>query len=71
MNTETKTGRFAKGLVVGALVGAAVGLLLAPQPGKQTRNLIRSKTSGYAGSLREKFRRNGAVTDYAESHAKD
>ena len=74
MKTETNTGRFAKGLVVGALVGAALGVLVAPHPGKQTRNLIRSKTSGYAGSLRERFRRNGAVTDtsdYAESHTKD
>ena len=74
MMTETKTRRFAKGLVVGALVGAAVGLLVAPQPGKQTRNLIRSKTGSYVGTLRERFRRNGAVKDtagYAESHAKD
>ena len=74
MKTETNNGRFAKGLVVGALVGAAAGLLLAPQPGRQTRNLIRSKTGGYAVSLRERFRRNGAVKhtgDYAESHAKD
>ena len=74
MKTETITGRFAIGLAVGALAGAAVGLLVAPQPGKQTRNLIRRKTGGYAGSLRERFRRNGAVedtADYAESHAKD
>ena len=74
MKTETKTGRFAKGLVVGALVGAAVGLLVAPQAGRQTRNLIRSKTGGYAVSLRGRFRRNGAVDDtkdYAESHAQD
>lgn len=70
MKTETKTGRFAKGLVVGAVAG----LLLAPQPGRQTRNLIRSKTGGYAVSLRERFPRNGAVeytVDYAGSHAKD
>jgi len=74
MKTETKTGRFAKGLVVGALVGAAVGLLVAPQPGRQTRDMIRRKTGGYAVSLRERFRRNGTVEDtpdYAESHAKD
>ncbi len=72
MKTEIITGRFAKGLVVGALVGAAVGLLVAPQPGRQTRHLIRSKTGSYAVSLRERFRRNGAVedtADYAESHA--
>ena len=74
MKIETKIGRFAKGLAVGAVVGAAVGLLVAPQPGRQTRGLIRRKTGGYAVSLRERFRRNGAVRDsaeYAESHAKD
>ena len=70
---ETKTGRFANGLVVGALVGTAVGVLMAPQPGRQIRNLIRRKTGGYVGSLRERFMRNGAVNeaaDRAESHAK-
>lgn len=73
MKTETKTGRFANGLVVGALVGVALGVLMAPQPGRQTRNLIRRKTGGYGGSLRERFRKNGAVNepaDRAESHAK-
>lgn len=73
MKTRIKTGRFTKGLVVGAVVGAALGVLVAPQPGRQTRNLIRRKTGGYAGSLRERFTRNGAVNDTAdrgESHAK-
>ena len=68
METETKTGDLTKTLVVGALVGAAVGLLVAPQSGKQTRNLIRRKTGGYAGTLRARLRRNGAVSD-AENHA--
>ena len=73
MKTDTKSRRLAKGLVVGALVGAALGVLVAPQTGKQTRELIRRKTGGYVGSLREGFRRNGAVNDTgdrAESHAK-
>ena len=73
MKTVTNSGRLAKGLFVGALVGAALGVLVAPQPGKQTRNLIRRKTGSYAGSLRERFRRNDAVNgtaDHAESYAK-
>ena len=72
MNTGTKTGRLAIGLAVGALVGTALGVLVAPQPGKQTRNLVRRKTSGYVSSVRGKFRRNGVVNgiaDYAETHA--
>ena len=71
MNIGAKPGLFVKGLAVGALVGTALGVLVAPRPGKQTRNLVRRKTGGYAGSLRERFRRNGAVNhtaDRAESH---
>ncbi|MCI0784712.1 MAG: YtxH domain-containing protein [Chloroflexi bacterium] len=73
MKTETKSGHLSKGLVVGALVGAALGVLVAPQPGKQTRDLIRRKTGGYVVSLRERFRKNGAekdTADRADSHAK-
>ena len=43
MNNGTKSGRFVKGLVVGAFVGTAVGLLVAPQTGRQTRGLVRRK----------------------------
>lgn len=53
MKSEMKPGRFVKGLAVGALVGAAVGLLVAPQSGRQTRGLIRRKTGGYAGNIPE------------------
>lgn len=73
MKTETKTGRFIKGLVVGALVGTAVGLLVAPQPGKKTRDLVQSKTGSYVGNLRRRLQRNSAVNgteDHAESRAK-
>ena len=52
------------GLITGAAVGAAAGLLLAPKPGKVNRRFVamravrlRHKAGGYAGTLREKVRR--------------
>jgi len=36
-------GEFMAGFLVGALVGAAAALLLAPQSGEETRTLIREK----------------------------
>ncbi len=32
-----RTGDFLAGLLVGALVGASLGLLFAPEPGEETR----------------------------------
>ncbi|MGA2158959.1 MAG: YtxH domain-containing protein [Dehalococcoidia bacterium] len=42
MNREASTGFFT-GLLVGAVVGAAVALLYAPQPGTETRRMIKEK----------------------------
>jgi gas vesicle protein len=36
-------GRFAAGLALGALVGAAVALLFAPAPGRVTRRRLRDR----------------------------
>ena len=72
MKVETKSGRLIMGMIVGALAGAAAGLLVAPQPGRDTREVIRRKTGGYVGILREKFRRNISVNgaeEPANSHA--
>ena len=43
MADKTCAGDFFAGLLVGALVGAAAALLLAPQSGEETRTLIRDK----------------------------
>ena len=58
------TNQLVTGLVAGAAVGAAAGLLFAPKPGKVTRRFVamrargmRRKTSGYVVGLRRKFRR--------------
>ena len=72
MKAETKSGRFITGMIVGAFAGAAAGLLVAPQPGRQTREVFRRKTGDYVGILREKFRRNISVNgaeEPANSHA--
>lgn len=40
---DSSGGEFIAGFLVGALVGAAAALLLAPQSGEQTRSLIRER----------------------------
>ena len=41
---DTDLGAFLAGMIIGALVGAATALLLAPQSGEDTRMLIRDKS---------------------------
>jgi gas vesicle protein len=41
---------FAIGLIVGAVLGLAVGFLFAPRPGEETRQLLKEK----AGAARER-----------------
>lgn len=45
-----KLNKFVAGMLVGAAVGAATGVLLAPQSGKETRKSLR----GRAGSIGKK-----------------
>jgi gas vesicle protein len=42
MSRDSSEG-FLAGLVVGALIGAAVALLYAPQPGTETRRVVKEK----------------------------
>ena len=39
------------GLILGAAVGAAVGTIFAPKAGKDTRNLVKSKSTEVAGAI--------------------
>jgi gas vesicle protein len=43
MSDEGKGAEFLAGLLIGGLVGAATALLLAPQPGEETREDLREK----------------------------
>ena len=67
---------FITGLLAGALAGAVAGLVLAPKPGKETRGLlrtrtteIRSKAGYYAGNLRERFKKD--PEEAAEEHSEN
>jgi len=59
MNRDSTSGFFT-GLMMGALIGAAIALLYAPQPGTETRRMvkekaseIKEKTSKAAGKIKE------------------
>ena len=44
MSDNDDFGAFFSGFIIGGLVGAAVALLLAPQSGEETRELIRDRS---------------------------
>jgi gas vesicle protein len=53
------------GLLAGALVGTAIGLLLAPKPGRTTREVVgaragklQHRAGEYVGQLRTRFQRD-------------
>ena len=51
----SKESNFLTGIVIGAIVGAAAGILLAPESGEETRKKIADKTSGLKEDLETKF----------------
>lgn len=51
-----KSGEFIGGLLVGALTGAVIGLLFAPEPGEELRGQIKERAS----DLKERAARTGS-----------
>ena len=51
--------------LAGALIGAGVALLLAPQSGEDTRNMLR----GYAGRAKDELRERGKEAKTTLNHA--
>ena len=43
------------GLILGAGFGAAVGLILAPKAGKDTRNLVKNRSTELVGTIKNKI----------------
>jgi gas vesicle protein len=53
MSEESRGPGFLTGLLFGAVVGAAVAMVLAPQAGEDTRDLLRAKAREASGRLRD------------------
>ncbi len=54
---------FTTGFILGAIVGVTIGFLYAPQPGKQTRELLKEKaekTKAKASEVAEKSKEAAA-----------
>ncbi|HEX9979813.1 MAG TPA: YtxH domain-containing protein [Flavobacterium sp.] len=50
-----ETGKVVLGTLAGIAIGAALGVLLAPDKGSETRRKITQRGTGYAGDLKNKY----------------
>ena len=52
---DGNTKPFAAGLLIGALLGAGVALLFAPQSGEDTRRMLRKRAKKIAAGAEDRF----------------
>jgi gas vesicle protein len=62
MNGDTWKG-IGIGLLIGAAVGATLGILYAPRSGKETRTIIRDKAGNMVKSVKSRFSRDKAAEE--------
>jgi len=63
---ENSSGKFLFGFLAGALTGAALGILLAPEKGEEVRRVIKTKVSDLSDKGKEvynKYRNKGEVVE--------
>lgn len=46
-----RSGRLIKGMVIGGAIGSILGMTLAPKTGKETRQILKEKSSGLFGGF--------------------
>lgn len=54
-NTEKIVGALLLGATVGGVVGAALGILFAPEKGKDTRKKLLAKGGDFTGDIKDKL----------------
>lgn len=59
-----KTTRLAFGIMAGAVVGAAAGVLMAPNKGSATRKMIVRKSDDYVGALENRL--NNLINSFSD-----
>src|SRR5688500_6727274 len=63
-NGDAGSGRFLVGLLTGAALGAAIGLMFAPRPGSEFRQQLSSTTDRLKQKASETYdQASGTVTD--------
>jgi len=55
MENSNNNGKVIGALLIGAAVGAALGILFAPAKGSDTRKKIAGTTEDYTDAIKEKF----------------
>ncbi|MFZ4106274.1 YtxH domain-containing protein [Flavobacterium sp.] len=65
MENSKNTGKIIGGLVIGALAGATLGVLFAPNKGSKTRNKITGGSENLAKDLKKKIKNE--ARDYKRS----
>ena len=74
----TNGNNIISGLIAGEFIGTVIGLMVAPKPGKETRQIVvnragewRLKAGDYVGTLRQKIQRDSqanGVEELANEH---
>ncbi len=73
----SRSNKFVTGLFAGAIAGAVAGLIMAPKPGRDTRDIVgarsiqfRNRAEYYIGNLKERFKKE-PVGEAFEDHSEN
>jgi gas vesicle protein len=64
---ERDSGSFVLGFVIGAVTGVVLGLLFAPRPGEETRQILKEKARDIKEQVTEAVKKvRGSVAEVAK-----